>query len=184
VTQPVDRNILLEIVRVVGTRAKVPEKVRVRGSEYQLTYLDDHKHRLEDALMRHDLDRLNMLYGQLASKVKYQLLRQTPARRAETESKKRATTKGSAGRATAPERTRSSAVSKRKDAQRKTTSAKKRRPAAPKKARATKKTASSRAGLRENRRRWRTQAPAVCTAQARAWRALTRARARSPRSVG
>ena len=147
-TQPVDRNILLEIVRVVGTRAKVPEKVRVRGSEYQLTYLDDHKHRLEDALMRHDSDRLNMLYGQLASKVKYQLLRHTAARRAGTAAKKPAPAKGSARRPTASERTRSSAVSKRKDGKRKAPSAKKRRPVAPKKARAAKKTATSRAARR------------------------------------
>lgn len=146
-TQPVDRNILLEIVRVVSTRAKVPEKVRVRGSEYQLTYLDDHKHRLEDALVRHDSDRLNMLYGQLASKVKYQVLRQTGARRAAA-AKKRSAEKGSARRSTATERTRSSAVSKRKDAKRKAPSAKKRRPATPKKARATKKATSSRAARR------------------------------------
>lgn len=147
-TQPVDRNILLEIVRVVGSRAKVPEKVRVRGNEYQLTYLDDHKHRLEDALMRHDSDRLNMLYGQLASKVKYQLLRPTAARRAGTAAKKRGVVKGSARRPTPPERTRSSAVSKRKDTKRKAQSAKKQRPAAPKKARAAKKTATSRAARR------------------------------------
>lgn len=141
-TQPVDRNILLEIVRVVGTRSKVPEKVRVRGSEYQLTYLDDHKHRLEDALMRHDTDRLNMLYGQLASKVKYQVLRHTAARRTGTAAKKRGAEKARARRPTTAERTRSPAVSKRKDAKRKVQSAKKRRPAAPKKARAPKKAAS------------------------------------------
>ena len=146
-TQPVDRNILLEIVRVVGTRSKVPEKVRVRGHEYLLTYLDDHKHRLEDALMRHDSDRLNMLYGQLASKVKYQMLRQTAARRAGTKPKKRAPEKGSARRPTTAERTRSPAVSKRKDAKRKAQNAKKRPPAAPKKARA-KKPAASRAARR------------------------------------
>ena len=79
--QPVDSSILHEIVRVIESRTKVPERVRVRGNEYQLTYLDDHKQRLEETLRRHDLDRLNMLYGQLASKVKYQLLRRVPSRR-------------------------------------------------------------------------------------------------------
>jgi hypothetical protein len=148
VTQPVDRNILLEIVRVVSTRSKVPDKVRVRANEYLLTYLDDHKHRLEDALMRHDSDRLNMLYGQLASKVKYQLLRHMTARRVGTAAKKPRAEKGSARRPTAPERTRSPAVSKRADVKRKTHSAKKRRPEVPKKARAAKKTASSRAARR------------------------------------
>lgn len=80
--QLVDSSILHEIARVVSTRSKVPDRVRVRGKEYQLTYLDDHKQRIEDALRRHDPDRLSMLYGQMASKVKYQLLRQTTARRA------------------------------------------------------------------------------------------------------
>lgn len=148
VTQPVDRNILLEIVRLVGTRAKVPEKVRVRGNHYQLTYLDDHKHRLEDALTRHDSDRLNMLYGQLASKVKYQVLRNSAGRRAEPAAKKRGLEKGRARRRSATERTRAPAVSKRKDAKRKAQSAKKRRPAAPKKARVAKKKSASRAARR------------------------------------
>ncbi len=79
-TQPVDSSILHEIVRVIELRAKVPERVRVRGREYQLAYLDDHKQRLEEALRRHDRDRVNMLYGQLTSKVKYQLLRRIPSR--------------------------------------------------------------------------------------------------------
>ena len=80
VTQPVDSSILHEIVRIVEARRKVPERVAVRGREYQITYLEDHQRRLEEALMRFDRDRLNMLYGQLASKVKYQLLRRLPAR--------------------------------------------------------------------------------------------------------
>lgn len=81
-TQPVDSSILHEIVRVIESRRKVPDKVIVTSKEYLLTYLEDHRRRLEEALMRFDRDRLNMLYGQLASKVKYQLLRRVPARAA------------------------------------------------------------------------------------------------------
>jgi len=87
----VDLTILHEIVRVVQARAKVPDRVQVHKRHYQITYLDDHRQRLEEALRRRDTDRLNMLFGQLASKVKYQLLRrvgppssgrgQTPAAR-------------------------------------------------------------------------------------------------------
>ena len=80
VTQPVDNSILHEIVRIVESRRKVPEKVIVKSKEYLLTYLEDHQRRLEEALQRYDADRLNMLYGQLASKIKYQLLRRVPAR--------------------------------------------------------------------------------------------------------
>jgi hypothetical protein len=79
VTQPVDSSILHEIVRIVESRRKVPERVQVRSREYSITYLEDHQKRLEEALQRFDSDRLNMLYGQLASKVKYQLLRRLPA---------------------------------------------------------------------------------------------------------
>lgn len=78
--QPVDSSILHEIVRVVETRRKVPDRVQVRSREYQITYLDDHQRRMEEAIHRFDSDRLNMLYGQLASKVKYQLLRRVPVR--------------------------------------------------------------------------------------------------------
>jgi hypothetical protein len=67
--------ILHEIVRVIQARAKVPERVRILKREYQVTYLEDHRQRIEEALRRHDSDRLSMLFGQLASKVKYQLLR-------------------------------------------------------------------------------------------------------------
>jgi hypothetical protein len=83
VTQPVDSSILHEIVRVIESRRKVPEKVVVKSREYMLTYLEDHQRRLEEALNRYDADRLNMLYGQLASKIKYQLLRRLPARAAD-----------------------------------------------------------------------------------------------------
>jgi len=76
----VDLAILHEIVRVVQARAKVPEKVRILKREYHVTYLDDHRQRIEEAIRRHDSDRLNMLFGQLASKVKYQLLRRVAAR--------------------------------------------------------------------------------------------------------
>ena len=82
-TQPVDSSILHEIVRVIESRRKVPEKVIVKSKEYLLTYLEDHQRRLEEALMRYDSDRLNMLYGQLASKIKYQLLRRLPGKAAE-----------------------------------------------------------------------------------------------------
>jgi hypothetical protein len=82
VTQPVDTSILHEIVRVIESRRKVPEKVVVKSKEYVLTYLEDHQRRLEEALQRYDADRLNMLYGQLASKIKYQLLRRLPGRAA------------------------------------------------------------------------------------------------------
>jgi hypothetical protein len=75
-TARVDSTILHEIVRVIEARAKVPERVRLQKREYQITYLDDHRQRIEEALRRHDRDRLNMLFGQLASKVKYHLLRQ------------------------------------------------------------------------------------------------------------
>jgi hypothetical protein len=78
VAQPVDSSILHEIVRVVELRRKVPERVQVRAREYLITYLEDHQRRLEEALQRYDSDRLNMLYGQLASKIKYQLLRRLP----------------------------------------------------------------------------------------------------------
>jgi len=71
----VDSMILHEIAHVIQARTKVPERVWVQKREYQITYLDDHRQRIEEALRRHDTDRLNMLFGQLPSKVKYQLLR-------------------------------------------------------------------------------------------------------------
>jgi hypothetical protein len=75
----VDLSILHEIVRVIQARAKVPDRVRIQKRQYQITYLDDHRQRIEEALRRHDSDRLSMLFGQLASKVKYQLLRRVPS---------------------------------------------------------------------------------------------------------
>ena len=113
VTQPVDNSILHEIVRVIESRRKVPEKVIVKSKEYVLTYLEDHRRRLEEALQRYDADRLNMLYGQLASKIKYQLLRRLPARAAAAvgmkagraaASKAPAAKKGPAKRASKPKR--------------------------------------------------------------------------------
>jgi hypothetical protein len=71
----VDLAILHEIVRVIQTRTKVPDRVRIQKREYRITYLDDHRQRIEETLRRQDNDRLSMLFGQLASKVKYQLLR-------------------------------------------------------------------------------------------------------------
>ena len=79
----VDSTILHEIARIVQARAKVPGRVRIQTRQYEITYLEDHRQRIEEALRRHDIDRLGMLFGQLASKVKYQLLRRvTPAKRA------------------------------------------------------------------------------------------------------
>jgi hypothetical protein len=98
VTQPVDSSILHEIVRVVESRRKVPERVQVRAREYLITYLEDHQRRLEEALQRYDSDRLNMLYGQLASKIKYQLLRRLPGSTAA------AATKQAKGKQTVPQK--------------------------------------------------------------------------------
>jgi hypothetical protein len=70
---------LHEIVRIIDSRRKVPAKVIVKSKEYLLTYLEDHQRRLEEAMSRYDRDLLNMLYGQLASKIKYQVLRRVPA---------------------------------------------------------------------------------------------------------
>jgi hypothetical protein len=73
----VDVNILKEIARVVQSRAKVPERIQLQKRTFLITYLDDHRQRIEEALRRHDPDRLNMLFGQLESKVKYQVVRGT-----------------------------------------------------------------------------------------------------------
>lgn len=70
-----DSAILHEIVRVIQERAQVPEKVRIRTKQYQITYLEDHRQRLEEAMRRHDTDRLGMLFGQLPGRIKYQLLK-------------------------------------------------------------------------------------------------------------
>ncbi len=75
----VDLAILHEIVRVIQARSKVPDRIRIQKRDYQITYLDDHRQRIEETLRRHDSDRLNMLFGQLTSKVKYQLLRRSAA---------------------------------------------------------------------------------------------------------
>ncbi len=83
-TQPEDKSILHEIVRVVEARRRVPDKVQVQTREYVITYLADHRNRLEEALRRYDSDRLNMLFGQLASKIKYQFNRLVPARAVES----------------------------------------------------------------------------------------------------
>lgn len=80
----VDLAILQEIVRAVREKGRVPERVTVAKRAYQITYLEDHKQRIEEALRRYDQDRLGMLFGQLASKVKYQVMRQPPPRRSKT----------------------------------------------------------------------------------------------------
>lgn len=105
--QPVDSSILHEIVRVIEARSKVPERVRIKTKDYQITYLDDHRQRLEEALRRHDPDRLSMLYGQLASKVKYQLMRGRPghSKMASRAASDRRTPRGQAA-AAAPKRRR------------------------------------------------------------------------------
>src|SRR5262249_47030576 len=76
----VDSTILREIVRVIQARSKVPERVRILKREYLIRYLEAHRQRLEEALRRHDTDRLSMLFGQLASKVKYHLIRRVASR--------------------------------------------------------------------------------------------------------
>lgn len=140
VTQPVDSSILHEIVRVIESRRKVPEKVIVKSREYVLTYLEDHQRRLEEALQRYDADRLNMLYGQLASKIKYQLLRRLPARAAEavgiSSTRRPAARTPSAKKSTKP-RSKPKTAAKRKKAV-----AAKRKPAAKPSARKGKKSAA------------------------------------------
>jgi len=79
-TSRLDLAILKEIVRIVQEKARVPDRVQILKREYLLTYLEDHRQRMEEALRRYDMDRVNMLFGQLASKVKYQQAR--PARKA------------------------------------------------------------------------------------------------------
>ena len=79
-TQPEDKSILHEIVRIVEARRRVPERIQVQTREYVITYLEDHRNRLEEALRRFDSDRLNILFGQLASKIKYQFTRDLPLR--------------------------------------------------------------------------------------------------------
>lgn len=133
-TQPVDSSILHEIVRVIEQRRKVPLKVVVKSREYLLTYLEDHQRRLEEALQRFDRDRLNMLYGQLASKIKYQLLRRVPGRAAPEAKKPVAAVKkpvpAAKKKATVPARKKSAAPPKKKvAAARKATAGAKRRAA-------------------------------------------------------
>lgn len=70
-----DLPILREIVRVIQAQRVVPDRVQIQTREFEITYLDDHRQRIEEALRRHDSDRLNMLFGQLSSKVKYRQLR-------------------------------------------------------------------------------------------------------------
>ena len=111
----VDLAILHEIVRVIQARAKVPERIRIQKRDYQITYLEDHRQRIEETLRRHDTDRLNMLFGQLTSKVKYQLMRRSTA-----PAKARAQARTPHGRSTAtarsPASTRTAAAARRKRA--------------------------------------------------------------------
>jgi hypothetical protein len=109
----VDLAILQEIVRGVREKRQVPERVTVAKRAYQITYLEDHKQRIEEALRRYDQDRLGMLFGQLASKVKYQVIRQLPTRSSKTTPRRavrgRAASAGTAAKARkkAPKRKRS-----------------------------------------------------------------------------
>lgn len=73
-TTPLDKEILHEIVRVIRAKEQVPHTVEVGGKRYALTYLDDHYQRLMDALASRDANMLSILFGQLASKVKYQVV--------------------------------------------------------------------------------------------------------------
>jgi hypothetical protein len=106
----VDVSILKEIARIVQSRAKVPERIQVQKRTFLITYLDDHKQRIEEALRRHDPDRLNMLFGQLESKVKYQVVRKAAGAAAKHEASRlsraasRSRTKGSQKRTGKPAR--------------------------------------------------------------------------------
>ncbi len=71
----IDRPILLEIVRIVQAQSRVPEHISIQKRRFSITYLEDHRQRIEEALRRLDNDRLNMLFGQLESKIKYQVVR-------------------------------------------------------------------------------------------------------------
>jgi hypothetical protein len=132
VTQPVDNSILHEIVRIIESRRKVPGKVIVKSKEYLLTYLEDHQRRLEEALQRYDADRLNMLYGQLASKIKYQLLRRVPARIAGDGGRP-----AKKGAKAAPAKGAASSAKKKVPAKSKRTAAARKRPAAKRRGAAT-----------------------------------------------
>jgi len=119
VTQPEDKSILHEIVRIVEARRRVPERVQVQTREYVITYLEDHRNRLEEALRRFDSDRLNILFGQLASKIKYQFTRDLPLRASALKSQaakvapsKKATAKKAATKATAKKVARKAAAKK------------------------------------------------------------------------
>ena len=46
----VDLPILQEIVRIIQARGKVPARVRALKREYDITYLEDHRQRIEEAL--------------------------------------------------------------------------------------------------------------------------------------
>jgi hypothetical protein len=143
VTQPEDKSILHEIVRVVEARGRVPDKVQVQTREYLITYLADHRNRLEEALRRYDTDRLNMLFGQLASKIKYQFNRIVPARPVEPpkpakkEAPKKTPAKKSVAKAPAAKRAAAKKVAKKRPA------------AAAKKKTAAKKTAAKKAAAKK-----------------------------------
>ncbi|GIW43020.1 MAG: hypothetical protein KatS3mg077_0302 [Candidatus Binatia bacterium] len=94
-TTPLDKEILQEIVRIVRTKEEVPTCVEVGGKRFAVTYLDDHSQRLRDAIASRDANMLSILFGQLASKVKYQLLSTAAptSRVARTKTKLRATRK-------------------------------------------------------------------------------------------
>ncbi len=125
-TQPEDKSILHEVVRVIEARRRVPERIRVGAREYLITYLEDHRNRLEEALRRYDTDRLNMLFGQLASKIKYQFNRRVAARTVPGQpAKAKAAKKKSAGKKKAPAKKAKKSTAAGKASGRKKTAAKK-----------------------------------------------------------
>ncbi|GBD26103.1 hypothetical protein HRbin30_01431 [bacterium HR30] len=135
-TTPLDKEILQEIVRVIRAEEKVPYTVDVGGKRYALTYLEDHAQRLMDALASRDANMLSILFGQLASKVKYQAVaspeprvarrpakaqksvatKATPARKRKAASTTRVSTLPKARKpsTTAPKRARAKVVTMRK----------------------------------------------------------------------
>lgn len=122
--EPLHRLVLKEVARVVESMRKVPERVRVAGRTYRILYLEDHARRMEEALFRQDRDRLNMLFGQLSSKLRYQVERVArKSRRREAKDASRGRSRASSGEKSGAS-TVKSAVSKDK----KTSRAEQRRP--------------------------------------------------------
>lgn len=131
----VDVNILKEIARVVQSRAKVPDRIQLQTRTFLITYLDDHRQRIEEALRRHDPDRLNMLFGQLESKVKYQVVRGTQKQAASRSSRATSRSAPSRSKSASSVKSRSGKTTKKRPAK---------KPSAKKKSRAAARTSSKR----------------------------------------